>query len=254
MRALEPALFGIGVVTITAAGFLCGFVGFGNSILIVIIFSLLHGPVFAVPFAALASIPASIQLLPTTFRNAERRFVLPFAAAVLTATPFGALILVIVNPIFLKVVIAILVLAMVFLVYRNWRPPFPVTSKGLAAFGLGAGLAQGIAGAGGMVVAAVALLQTGTPAQQRANTVGGITVVALCNFPPFLYFGLFTREVVILSVIMIPAYLAGTWLGADQFKRREGQYYRNVALFVLAVIALVALFLSMIALISRAHP
>lgn len=235
----------IGVVAIAAAGFLRGFVGFGNSILIVVVFSLLYGPVFAVPFAALASLPPTIQLLPVTVREAERGFVLPFAVAVFAAAPFGALALVAVDPALLKIGISVGVLVMVTLLYCDWRPVRPPGPFGLAGIGIGSGLAQGIAGAGGIMVAAAALSRAGSARQQRANTIGGITAVGLCNFPPFLWHGLFTREVVVLSGVLVPVYLAGTWVGSRFFAGRGSRHYRNGALLVLAAVGVVGLGLSL---------
>ena len=87
-------------------------------------------------------------------------------------------------------------------------------------------------------------------AQQRANTIGGITAVGLCNFPPFLWHGLFTREVVVLSVIMVPVYLAGTWVGSRFFSAGGSRHYRNAALAVLAAVGLVALGLSLRAFVA----
>lgn len=241
----DPLPFLLGFVTIAAAGFLRGFVGFGNSILIVIVFSLLYGPIFAVPFAALASLPPTIQLLPTTIREAERGFVLPFAVAVFAAAPLGVVALVTIDPELLKIGIALIVLAMVFMLYREWRPRRALGAGGLGLIGVASGLANGVAGAGGMIVAAAALARPGEPAQQRANTIGGITAVGLCNFPPFLYFGLFTLEVVVLSVIMVPVYLIGTWVGSRFFTTGGSRHYRNGALCVLAAVALIALGLSL---------
>lgn len=242
---LSPVPLVIGIAAIAAAGFLRGFVGFGNSILIVVVFSLLYGPVFAVPFAALASLPPTIQLLPVTLREAERGFVLPFAVAVFAAAPFGALALVAVDPTVLKFAISAGVLLMVALLYRDWRPARPLGAGGLAGIGVGSGLAQGIAGAGGVLVAAAALSRPGSAGLQRANTIGGITAVGLCNFPPFLWHGLFTREVVILSVLLLPVYLAGTRVGARFFAGGGGRHYRNGALLVLAAVGLIGLGLSL---------
>ena len=239
-----PGPIAVGLATIAMAGFLRGFVGFGNSILIVIVFSLLYGPVFAVPFAALASLPPTIQLLPTTIRKADKRFVLPFAFAVFAAAPFGVVVLISVDANLVKIVIALIVLAMVFLIYCKWRPTRNLRTSGLGLIGVAAGLANGVAGAGGMIVATAAMARRGKPTQQRANTIGGITAVGLCNFPPFLYYGLFSREIVLLSVIMVPVYLAGTWVGARLFERGGGRHYRNAVLCVLAAVALISLVLS----------
>ena len=241
----EPAPIILGFLTIVIAGFLRGFVGFGNSILIVIIFSLLYGPVFAVPFAALASLPPTIQLLPTTIRESERDFVLPFAIAVFVAAPFGVVALISVDPDLLKIGIALIVLVMVYLLYSEWRPSRDLGARGLGLIGVVSGLANGVAGAGGMIVAAAALARPAAAGQQRANTIGGITAVGLCNFPPFLYYGLFTREIVVLSAIMVPVYLVGTMIGIRRFEHGGSRNYRNAALCVLAAVALVALGLSL---------
>ena len=46
------------------AGFIRGFVGFGASIIIVLVLSFILGPHEAVPIAALSGLPSMLQLLP----------------------------------------------------------------------------------------------------------------------------------------------------------------------------------------------
>ena len=54
----------LAAATVVLAGFLRGFVGFGASLLIVMVLSAVLGPLAAVPIANLTGVPATVQLLP----------------------------------------------------------------------------------------------------------------------------------------------------------------------------------------------
>ena len=242
---LLPWPLACGAVAIAVAGFLRGFVGFGSSMVIVIVFSLLYGPVFAVPIAALTGLPSSFQLLPTAIRHSEGTFVLPFAISIFAAAPFGTIALIAIDPLIMKFCISLFVLAMVYMLYRDWRPARPLGKAAFLSIGMGTGLVQGAAGVGGPPVVAVALSRPGEPTRQRANVIATVIALGLCNFPPFLYYGLFTREVIILSLIMIPFYSAGTWFGSRFFAEGGSRHYRNAALLALAIIGFVGLGVSL---------
>ena len=103
------------------AGLIRGFVGFGASLIIVLVLSLILGPHKAVPIAALSGLPSMLQLLPTAINHSEKAFVLPFGIAAFFAAPLGTWVLVIVDPELMKIYISSFVLVMVYFLYRNWR-------------------------------------------------------------------------------------------------------------------------------------
>lgn len=115
------------------AGFLRGFVGFGAALIIIMVLSVVFGPLVAVPVANLAGLPATFQLLPSAVRDAERFFVVPFCIGAFGAAPVGAWVLVAIKPSVMRLVISGFVFSMVGILYcgsRLMRCPAPVPRTG----------------------------------------------------------------------------------------------------------------------------
>ena len=199
------------------------------------------GPLIAVPVAAISGLPTTIQLLPSAIRYSDRGFVVPFGLASFVAAPFGTLVLVALDPALMKIAISLFVLAMVAMLYRGWQPR---TSSGRATalgFGAAAGLVQGSAGVGGPPAVAIALSRPGSPHQQRGNVIGAVSTLAICSLVPLWYHGLFTREVIVISLLMIPLYVASSWVGTRFFTERGQRHFRKAALLALAAMGVVTL-------------
>lgn len=224
-----------------AGGFLRGFVGFGGALVSILIVSLLIGPRAAVAIAALAGLPAMIQLLPAAIRHAERRFVIPFSLATFLAAPLGTMVLVTLDPALMKMAIAAFVLFMVMMLWRGWRMPAGAGLGGTIAAGVAAGFIQGSAGVGGPPAVAVALARPGTAARQRANTIGAVSGLNLCALVPLWYYGLFTPQAVLFAAIVTPLYSCGTWLGSRYFAHGGERHFRMAALGLLAATGLITL-------------
>ncbi len=238
---VSPAALALAGVTMLAAGFLRGFTGFGASMLIVMVLSVLFGPLAAVPIANLTGVPVTLQLLPTAIRESDRSFVLPFFVTSLIAAPLGTLLLVTLDPALMKIGISVFVLAMLALLYRGWALSQTVNPGVLVGFGLGAGFVQGAAGVGGPPAVVVALARPGTPQSQRGNVIGAVSALALASLIPLWYHGLFTREVLTMSLLLVPLYMGSAWLGARYFAGKGGKHYRNAAMLALAVIGVITL-------------
>lgn len=239
-----------GVITLVAgtmllAGFIRGFVGFGASLIIVMVLSTVYGPAAAVPIATLSGLPAMVQLLPNAVRYAERPFVISFGVASFIAAPIGTWFLIISEPVVMKILISSFVLLMVAMLHRGWKLP-ATSGLGVFAFaGVVSGLVQGSAGVGGPPAVAVALSRSGTTDQQRSNVIGAVSALSICAIPALWINDLFTREVVLISLILFPLYFGGTWVGARFFSGRGHGHFRAGALLVLAVIGIVTLGLAL---------
>ena len=232
------------ICAVLLAGFLRGFVGFGAALVIIMVLSVVLGPVAAVPISSLAGIPAMCQLMPNAIRFSERRFVVPFGLATFAAAPLGTWILVSVDPDLMKIAISVFVLSMVVMLYRGWRLPVRSGRIGLACAGAAAGLVQGAGGVGGPPAVAIALSRPGTSQQQRANVIGVVNALTLCSLVPLWYHGLFTRDVVLISIVLVPLYVVSTWVGARFFSHSGHRHYRLAALLALAAIGVVTMVLS----------
>ena len=245
LNYIEPGLTRLDILSIASgiflAGFIRGFVGFGASIIIVLVLSFILGPHEAVPIAALSGLPSMLQLLPTAVKHSEKVFVLPFGLAAFFAAPLGTWILVIVNPELMKIYISGFVLLMVCFLYRDVRFPKADYSALLIGIGGAAGLIQGATGMGGPPAVALALSRRTDTEKQRANVIGAVTTLNLCSLIPLWYYDFFSTSVVVMSIMCIPLYILATWLGTRFFARFGHDYFRNGALLVLACIGLTAL-------------
>jgi uncharacterized protein len=229
------------VIAVMVAGLLRGFVGFGAALISVPVFSLVLGPHAAIAVNNVMGLPAVFQLLPEAVRGAERPFVLPICLATFVATPIGTWVLMAADPALMTIVISVLVLFMVAILGSGWRLRGRIGMSKLIAAGIAGGLVQGVAGVGGPPVVAVALSRPGEASQQRANVLALMTAISLSSVLPLLYYGLFTRQTVIIGFLLIPVYSAATALGARYFALGGQRHYRRAALATLAVIGLATL-------------
>ena len=230
--------------TVLLAGFIRGFVGFGAALIIVMVLSVSLGPLAAVPIVVLSGLPSMVQLLPNAVRFAERPFVIPFGLASFVAAPIGAWVLVSVDPAVMKMATSSFVLAMVVMLHRGWRLARRPGRAVLLGAGAAAGFVQGAASVGGPPAAVIALSSMGSPQRQRANVIGAVTALNICALIPFWLYGLFIREVIVISLAIIPFYAGATWVGARFFSRYGHRHFRNAALLTLAVIGILTLALA----------
>ena len=233
------------LVAVTIAGLLRGFVGFGAALISVPVLSLVLGPHAAIAVSNVMGLPAVFQLLPEAVRRAERPVVVPVCLATFLATPVGTWALVAADPALMTVAISVLVLLMVAILASGWRLRGRIGMGKLIGAGVAGGLVQGVAGIGGPPVVAVALSRPGEAAQQRANVLALMTAVSLSSILPLLYYGLLTRQTVVIGLVLIPIYSAATALGARYFALGGQRHYRRAALATLAAIGIATLIASL---------
>ena len=105
-----------------------------------------------------------------------------------------------------------------------------------AAFGTGttAGFTSFVSHAGGPPVAVFLLGQGLSKTQYQATTVFIFWIINLLKFPPYAALGLFTKETLLLSLILSPCALIGTWIGV-----RAHKWVSETQFFALTYILLV---------------
>jgi uncharacterized protein len=219
-------------------GLVRGFVGFGGALVIILVASVALGPTTAVPIAALSGLTATVQLLPSAIRHSQGAFTLPFGIAAFVSAPIGTVILVAVDAGVMKVAISSFVLAMVAPMCWGWQPRYQFGSHALLVAGIGTGLVQGAAGVGGPPAVMIALARAGSAERQRANVIGAVTALALCAIVPMWWHGLFTLEVVVISLCIVPIYSFATWLGARLFRLGHQHHFRRASVLTLVVTGL----------------
>jgi uncharacterized membrane protein YfcA len=226
----------VAIAAVLVGGFLRGFVGFGAALVIVPVLSVAYGPLVAIPALTVIGVPTLVQLLPDAFRHCDRRIVVPMSAAILLSAPIGTWVLVSVPPALMKMVISGLVIGLVGMLARGWKLDGDVSRPVLILAGVAGGLVQGGAGVGGPPVVAVALSRPGSPTEQRGNVLALMTAISLASLAPLSFFGLFTREAVVIGLILLPVYGAAIWVGSRYFSGGGKRHFRHAAIGLLLVI------------------
>ena len=238
---MQSWAFLIGVSAVALAGLVRGFSGFGAAMIMVPALSVSYGPAVAIPILMLVDSVAAAPLLPPAVRRCRWREVLPMAAGSAMLLPFGVYVLLVVDRETLATAIALIVLALVGILATGWRyRGVPSTATTLATGGL-SGFMNGSTGLGGPPVILFWLAGQSNAPSLRANVIAFFGLNMLVSLSVFAINGLFTAEVIRLSLLFIPIYAVALFGGARLFGRASEQAFRNIALALVAIVAAASL-------------
>jgi uncharacterized membrane protein YfcA len=223
------------------AGLVRGFSGFGSALVYVPLMSALYGPRIAAPSMAVIDVLAAVTFVSTVWRQAAWREVLPLAVSALVAAQFGSLILKYADPILLRWLITILVLAVVAVLASGWRyQGRPILAVTLAVGAL-SGLLGGAVQMAGPPVIVYWLGSAGEAAIVRANFVTYFAALAAGLGITYSIKGLLTSEATALALLIGPLQIASQHVGARLFPLASDRTYRILAYGVILLAALVSM-------------
>ena len=230
------AALGVGV-----AGVMRGYSGFGTAILLAPILSTLWGPRAGVPVLLLMELVVSVQLLPRSFREADRRMVLPIGLAAVLATPLGAGVLLYADGLALRRAIGALVLVFGLLLLSPWRyrgaRPLPLNVL-VGALG---GLLKGATGMSGPPIILYFLSGPEEARRHRANLILFFGLIAIVAVVAPLIGGLIDATALIRTAALLPLMVLCVRLGARLFHVIPTVWYRRFAFGALVLAGSIAL-------------
>jgi hypothetical protein len=217
--AADPR-FPIALGIAALAGLVRGFTGFGSALIYMPLVSAVYSPQIAAAtlllIDSISSLPVSIRAIP----QCNWREVTPVTIAGAAALPFGVAILVYLDPLLLRWLIAVLVL---------------VALATLA--GVGAGAAQ--IGAPPLLI--YWLGGQNSAATVRANIMVYFIMQGALSMIAYLYSALFTAQAIVLSVLLGVPFAVFLTIGARWFHGTSDELYRRVAYIIIAIAGLISL-------------
>jgi uncharacterized membrane protein YfcA len=215
------------------AGLMRGYAGFGTAVILAPIYSVLWGPKAGVPVMLLMELIVSIQLLPSAFKDADRRVILPIGGTAALMTPLGAYILITADGELLRRAIGGFVLVFGGLLMSGWRyngsRPLPLNM----AVGAVSGLLKGSTGMSGPPVILYLLAGKEAAKTHRANLILFFSVISLVSVFPPLFLGLFDLAALVRTAVLLPILVICARIGARLFHVVPQSWYRPFALIVL---------------------
>lgn len=232
----------IAVGLVAFAGVLRGFSGFGSAMVLAPTLAALYPLTEAVPLVILLEVALSFQLLPGAVRQVVWREIGIMSMAALPGLAVGAWLLAVVPGETLRLAISVAIVAFLVLIAMQVRRHGPTTAGGLVGAGLLSGVANGASGVGGPPIVLYYLAGDGSSAALRATVICYFFAIDVVSAGIYGVQGLLTSKVAFLTLVCLPASIAGVWLGSRLFDKASEQLYRRVAYGIIAAAAVLGPF------------
>jgi uncharacterized membrane protein YfcA len=223
------------------AGLARGFSGFGSALIFIPLASATLGPRLAAPLLMLVDNLTTFPLIPAAWRRADRGEVTSLVAGALVGAPLGTWLLLHLDTETLRWGMCVLAIAMLALLASGWRyhgrPALPLS----LAVGAASGLLSGAAQMGGPPVVAYWLGGAIPAARVRANIMLFFAASGVISAVTYLVSGLLTPAVLLLTVLVSPAYALGIWGGSHLFGLASEASFRRACFVLIALAAVLGL-------------
>ncbi|MYH89376.1 MAG: sulfite exporter TauE/SafE family protein [Gammaproteobacteria bacterium] len=239
MLGEEP---GMGVLAVVAlvAGLLRGFTGFGGPAFLIAVLTIFYPPIMIVGKVLIVDFAASTFLFHSCFRRIQWKPTLSLVIPSLLVMPAGQWLLVAMDPDVLARGIAVTILLTSLMMLAGWRYRKRPGLVGMVLIGVISGVIFGASYIALVTITAV-LLGPWNHVEARTLIVAWAFLVQIWFTFISVYAGTVGSSDLLIAWPAAVLYLAGTWLGSRLFGGVGEAQYRNVALIVLAGLALAGL-------------
>jgi uncharacterized membrane protein YfcA len=238
---LNDPLFWIAALTAVIAAAVRGFSGFGAGLIFMPIAAACFGPKVA---AGVLYIIDTILILPFVAKAVTRvdwRDIAPLGIGAVTTVPLGVAVLVYVDPIPIRWGLSLAILASVGVLALGWRYRGPTRVSLSLVVGAIAGFMSGSAQIPGPPVLIYWLGRQVVSATMRANAIVFFMFTTVVSGVALFFGGIFTHEVMVLSVALFPAYAIGIFVGSRFFGKANEATYRSIAYVTILVSAVISM-------------
>lgn len=223
------------------AGLARGFSGFGAALIFIPLASAALGPRAAAALLLIVDNLTTLPLIPPAWRVAARREIAVMAAGALVGAPFGAALLLNLDPVPLRWGMCVLVVAMLALLASGWRYRGKPWLGLSVAVGAVSGFCSGAAQMGGPPVVAYWLGGAIPAIRVRANIVLFFAATGLISAMVYGIGGLFSIRLLLVAALMAPIYGFGVWAGSRLFGLASEANFRRACFALIALAALLGL-------------
>jgi len=247
---LDPSLFGAivadhrfalaaGIALVSGAA--RGFSGFGSAMIYIPLVAAVYEPRVAAATMVLIDLVCAFPLAIRAVAHCSWREVIPISLAAAVAVPIGTWVLLVADPVLLRWAIAGVVMVLLAVLASGWRYHGRPHLSATIGVGLLSGLGSGAVQIAGPPVILYWLGGAGQAAFVRANLMVYFTFIDMIGCAAYLREGLFTREVVVLSLLLGLPFILAMVAGVRWFRIASERSFRHVAYAIIAVSALLSL-------------
>ncbi|MBX2886329.1 MAG: sulfite exporter TauE/SafE family protein [Granulosicoccus sp.] len=234
---LSTGVLAVAILVVFLASLIRGFAGFGLSSISIAVLTLQIPPVTLIPMFILLETLASMMLARGNYTRANLRISWGLALFSAIGLPLGLIATRSLPEDQSKMLALLLILFLALLQLFNRAPQFFSTKTGLYLAGLTAGIATGLASAGGMVVALFVLAQQLPAVQMRASIVVYLFLTAFASILTLVLTGMLDAMIFKRALFLAPFVIVGVSLGRRWFKPALEHWYKRFCLWLLIALA-----------------
>lgn len=223
------------------AGIVRGLTGFGFSALCFFALAPILSPLAIVPLMFALESAASLHLIRRVWSDVPRRWLAFLLLGSAIGIPAGVWLLRYLSADIVRSTTGMVVLAACILLLTGvqlFRRPNDVV---LASVGLLAGIANGMASIGGLVVAVYSLSARLPLIQMRAGLIVFFLIIDVYGLAWFSGHGLLSLDIIYLMAISLPIMLLGNRLGFSFFDKTTEQFKRYLSIGLLMLLSSIAI-------------
>lgn len=224
-------------VLVCLAGIVRGFSGFALSAMVMATAVLLLPPVALIPVCWWLEVAASLLMARGGFAKADRTTVVGLFIGATVGVPLGLWGTTSLPEDTSRIVALAMVVGLAILQLGRLRIPGLATRPGLYGAGVASGIAGGLAGIGGMVVALYVLAQDAPARVMRASLVVYLFLSSITTLITLLLFGVMDSTAVARGLLLALPAIVGVWIGQHLFRPSLEGYYRPFCLTLLIALA-----------------
>lgn len=236
----DPRFYAVLAVAILA-GVVRGFSGFGSALIYIPLVSAIYEPRIASASFILMDFFCTAPFALRVYPLSNKREIWPLTIAAALTIPLGTMLLLYVEPVLLRWMIGALIFTLLAVLVSGWRfpgkPTLPLT--------VGVGLISGIFGGAVQLVGPFTIvywLGSPNPASVvRANLLVFFALAGVVIFLSYLAQGLFSAEIVALTLLIALPYTGTLFLGSRLFRGSSEKLYRQIAYAIVGASALISL-------------
>jgi hypothetical protein len=232
---MSTIAFAVLLLGALAGGFVSGLAGFGTALMALGIWLYVLPPSIAVSLVLICSIVAQTSTLPAIWRSIDFKLVWPFLIGGLAGVPLGTMLIAYADPRIFRLSVGALLLVFPTALYFH-RKPMALSFGGKVAdtgIGFAGGVLGGLAGLSGPIPILWASVRGWGKDERRGVFLTfnwTVLTAALCVQAGT---GFITREIMWLALLVLPATVAGAWLGARTYHALSDGNFRDVVLGLL---------------------
>lgn len=222
-------------LTISVAGIVRGFTGFGTALIFVPVAGIFLEPEVTIALITLTGVASTAALLPRAWGQAERAEVGLMGLAAIVTVPLGLWLLGQIDRETVRWIVAGVAAVTLGALVAGWRFSGQVGRPGLLGIGALAGLVGGLTGLTGPAVILFYPAGQGAAQAVRANTILFLAMLDVVVIGNLLLRGSVGLDTVILAVLLSVPYFVTSLLGQALFDPRHERAYRAAAYGVIGV-------------------